>query len=85
MSLPYTETFANNGPLVKDAASLQETFVAVGLEPDEEIIFYCIGGYLSSQDYLLARTLGYTDVRLYDGSITEWNQQDGPTEPGGNS
>lgn len=85
VSLPYTETFVGSSPLVKDAASLQQTFEEVGLSPDEEIIFYCIGGYLSSQDYLLARSLGYENVRVYDGSTTEWNVRGGPTEPGGGS
>jgi thiosulfate/3-mercaptopyruvate sulfurtransferase len=82
VSLPYSETFADRSVMTKDAAQLQDMFLAVGLEPEEEIIFYCIGGYLSSQDYLLARALGYENVRLYDGSILEWNQREGPTEPG---
>jgi len=85
VSLPYTETFAGGSPLVRDAASLRQTFEEVGLSPDEEIIFYCIGGYLSSQDYLLARSLGYENVRVYDGSTIEWNVRGGPTEPGGDS
>lgn len=83
LNLPYTDTFDGDSPLLKDAASLQDTFEAVGLEPHQEIIFYCIGGYLSAQDYLLARTLGYSNVRIYDGSSIEWNQRGGPTDPGG--
>jgi thiosulfate/3-mercaptopyruvate sulfurtransferase len=39
----------------------------------KQIIVYCgVGGYASSGLYTLVRVLGYSNVRMYDGSAQEW-------------
>jgi len=36
------------------------------------VVTYCMGGTRASVTYFVLRKLGYTDVRLYDGSWAEW-------------
>jgi thiosulfate/3-mercaptopyruvate sulfurtransferase len=36
------------------------------------LVLYCRTGMQASHDYLVARYIGYPDVRLYDGSMSEW-------------
>lgn len=36
------------------------------------IVTYCRTGMQASQAYFVARYIGYPDVRLYDGSMSEW-------------
>jgi thiosulfate/3-mercaptopyruvate sulfurtransferase len=38
---------------------------------DDTVVAYCWVGQYATMIYLSARTLGY-DVRLYDGSWTQW-------------
>jgi thiosulfate/3-mercaptopyruvate sulfurtransferase len=36
------------------------------------LVTYCRTGMQASHDYFVARYIGYPDVRLYDGSMSEW-------------
>ena len=36
------------------------------------LIVYCRSGHRASQSYLTLRSLGYTNVKLYDGSMAEY-------------
>lgn len=45
----------------------------VGMDLGQEIIVYCgIGGYASPMYFVLKEVLGYTNVKIYDGSAQEW-------------
>ena len=44
------------------------------------VVTYCQTGMQASFDYFVARYLGYPDVRLYDGSMSEWTLLGGPVE-----
>ena len=39
------------------------------------VILYCRSGHRASQSYLTMRDLGFSDVRLYDGSMAEYARQ----------
>jgi len=61
-----------------------------GVTPDSEIITYCGRGNAAACGLLALRSLGYRNVRLYDGSWTEWSADESlpversfprPTEP----
>ena len=44
-----------------------------GQSKHEEILVYCgVGGYASAWWFVLTQMLGYTDVRIYDGSAEAW-------------
>ena len=45
----------------------------IGDGKDQEIITYCgVGGYASTWWFLLTQLLGYTNVKIYDGSMEAW-------------
>ena len=44
------------------------------------VVTYCRTGMQASHDYFVARVIGYPDVRLYDGSMSEWSQLAYPVE-----
>ncbi len=45
------------------------------------VVTYCQTGMQASEDYFIARYVGYPDVRLYDGSMAEWSQLPAATHP----
>ena len=77
---PWFWTFAKDKKGVitygtwKDAHVIREMASAViGEDASEEIIAYCgVGGYASSLWFVLHEVVGYTDVKIYDGSMQEW-------------
>ncbi|MBS7640053.1 MAG: rhodanese-like domain-containing protein [Candidatus Bathyarchaeia archaeon] len=45
----------------------------IGADKEQEVIIYCgVGGYASTMYFILAEVLGYTNVKIYDGSAQEW-------------
>jgi thiosulfate/3-mercaptopyruvate sulfurtransferase len=50
-----------------------------GKDKDQEIICYCgAGGYASAWWFLLTQLFGYTDVKIYDGSMEAWADEGNP-------
>lgn len=43
------------------------------VESDITPVFYCGGGISATVDIFAMALLGRDDVRLYDGSLTEWS------------
>lgn len=52
---------------------LADLYAAAGVSRDKSIITYCGRGYAGACGLLALKTLGYNDVRLYDGSWAEWS------------
>ncbi len=61
---------------MKPAAHLKKLYEAVGLKPGQQAIAYCNTGIQASQTYFTLKYLGY-DVKMYDGSFTEWSKAEG--------
>src|SRR6202047_4612982 len=53
------------------ADELRRRFAAVGAM-DRQVLNYCGGGIAASADALALVMLGHKDVKLYDGSLSEW-------------
>lgn len=51
---------------------LAERFAGAGADSSGRIITYCGGGIAASSDALVLTLLGYPDVAVYDGSLSEW-------------
>ncbi|MFB6280820.1 MAG: sulfurtransferase [Haloferacaceae archaeon] len=51
-----------------------------GIDPDRRVVLYCNTARRISHTYLVLRHLGYEDVAFYEGSLTEWEERDGPVE-----
>jgi thiosulfate/3-mercaptopyruvate sulfurtransferase len=82
-SLPFQDTFETRKPYRLRSPGELEELLRRTASPAEEIIVYCGIGYTASQDYWVARLLGYPRVRMYDGSLTDWKVRGGPVTPGG--
>ena len=55
---------------------LRASYAAQGITPDKTVIAYCNGGLESSHVYFaLHNLLGFSRVRVYDGSFTEWSEK----------
>lgn len=65
------------------AQDLRKQFEAVGALDKERVITYCGGGISATTDSFALLLLGYENVSLYDGSMTEWGRDEAlPMEVG---
>lgn len=64
---------------LKPADELQRMYKQFGIQADVPVVTYCNSGMQASESYFTLRYLGY-DVKMYDGSMSEWNQKGGPTQ-----
>jgi len=71
----WTAAIAADGT-VKSPAELRAQFAALGLDPENEIVPYCQGGYRAAHAYLALKIAGYPRVRNYLGSWAEWGNRD---------
>lgn len=80
-SLPFTE-LVENGHL-KNSEAIREAFEASGVDLSKPVVTSCGSGVTAAVLTLALAKLGKTDVRLYDGSWTEWgSREDTPVETG---
>ena len=72
-SVPWARAAAADGSF-KTADELREIYEnEAGLKPDSDVVTYCRIGERSSHTwFVLTYLLGYSKVRNYDGSWTEW-------------
>src|SRR2546421_822796 len=72
VNVPWATAVKEDGTF-KDAADLQALYGGKGISGDREVIAYCRIGERSAHTwFVLSELLGYSDVRNYDGSWTEW-------------
>ena len=72
--------FNSNGRF-KPLKELKEVYAVLGADKDQLIITYCHSGVRSAHTtFVLTELLGYTNVKNYDGSWTEWSYYDYPVE-----
>ncbi len=64
---------------LRTEAELRKLYETLGVSPDKRVVTYCNSGMQATQSYFTLKYLGY-DVRLYDGSMSEWNAKGGTTE-----
>ena len=66
---------------LKPEAELREMLEAIGVTPDKEVIVHCQTHHRSAHTYAVLKALGYSRVRGYDGSWSDWgNDPDMPVE-----
>ena len=77
-NVPWSRA-ANEDGTFKDAAELRAIYLdEIGLNPAQPTVAYCRIGERSSHTwFVLTNLLGFSDVRNYDGSWTEWGNSVG--------
>lgn len=77
INIPWATAVAENGAF-KPAAELRRIYTGSGITDDLEVIAYCRIGERSAHTwFVLHELLGFTRVRNYDGSWTEWGSMIG--------
>ncbi len=72
-SIPWDRNLAQkNTAIVRDPAELERVYSGQALSRDQQIAVYGLTGGDAAHTFWMLRVLGYTNVRLYDGSWAEW-------------
>jgi thiosulfate/3-mercaptopyruvate sulfurtransferase len=58
---------------------LRQKFAAAGILPSDTVVAYCHVGQQATAVLFAARLLGHP-IKLYDGSMADWNQRKLPLE-----
>lgn len=84
VNLEWTEAMDRASDLrLKPAADLRAMFEARGVTPDKTVVTHCQTHHRSAHTYIVLKSLGYTDIKGYPGSWSEWgNRSDTPVEEG---
>lgn len=79
VNLPWTSLMADdNRALLKPEHEVAALLEKAGVTPDKTVICTCgTGREATNQFILLSSYLGFRDVKIYEGSFTEWAQVPG--------
>lgn len=72
-------TTLNADQTFRSADALRALFEAAGVRPERQIVTYCQSGVRAAHQYFVLRLLGYTRIKNYDGSWSEWGND--PARP----
>jgi thiosulfate/3-mercaptopyruvate sulfurtransferase len=64
---------------LKPEPELRKLYESLGITPNHPVVTYCNSGMQATQSWFTLKYLGY-DVKLYDGSMSEWNAKGAPVE-----
>jgi len=81
--LLWTELLAENEPWpFRSPEEIRAIAARRGVSPSDRVITVCEVGWRASHTAFALRLAGFTDVRVYDASMREWdNRDDLPLEP----
>lgn len=77
-NIPWATAVNDADGTFKSVDELKQNYESKGVTPDKDVICYCRIGERSSHSwFVLKYLLGYSKVRNYDGSWTEWGNMIG--------
>ncbi len=75
INLPFSTLFTPDLEGVKDVTALNAALGTAGFVSGRPTITFCNTGHLASADwFVLHEVLNHPNVRLYDGSMSEWTR-----------
>jgi len=84
-SAPFTGNLQEDGRF-KSREELRHRFEQVGVDPERGAVVYCGSGVNACHNLLAMELAGVKNVRLYEGSWSDWSSRDAPiatgSEPG---
>jgi thiosulfate/3-mercaptopyruvate sulfurtransferase len=80
VNLDWRELVDDETRGLKSPDELEAILSETGITPDRRVVLYCNTARRISHTYVVLRSLGYEDVAFYEGSLTEWEERDGPIE-----
>jgi len=72
LNLPYAGNLDGQGRFLSPEA-LRERFTGAGLDPEQEVLVYCGSGVTATHDVLALQRAGFSRVRLFPGSWSQWS------------
>ena len=76
----------DKGFTMKSVAELKSTLGKLGIaDPNQEVILYCRSGHRAAHAFFTLRRLGWNKIRLYDGSMAEYELDKSATLKKGNT
>jgi len=87
INLPWKSLMAEDNPtLLKDEDEIKGILDEKGISPDKTVICSCGTGREATNEFIMFKfLLGYQNIRIYEGSFTEWSSYpDNPTVTGKN-
>jgi thiosulfate/3-mercaptopyruvate sulfurtransferase len=86
-SLPWRSLMTkDNAKLMKSDEELRQLVERFNITPDKTVLIYCGTGREATNEFLFFKFyMGYDNVRIYEGSFTEWSSYpENPTAVGKN-
>jgi len=82
VNLDWLQTMdRDRGLRFKPAEELRALLATLGVTPDKEVVCYCQSHHRSAHSCMMLKSLGFTRVRGYPGSWSDWgNSPDTPIE-----
>jgi len=84
-SAPFAGNLQDDGRF-KSREDLRRRFEEVGIDPEKGAVVYCGSGVNACHNLLAMELAGVKNVRLYEGSWSDWSSRDAPiatgSEPG---
>lgn len=75
VNLPWTSLIGEKETFLLPKHTLEETVSRLGVKPTDNVVTYCSYGPRAAIGYLAFQQLGYSDVKVYDGSFHQWAQR----------
>lgn len=75
-NVPAGALFSPENKKLLTPEAVSAGFRAAGALPEKRILNYCGGGIAATLDAFLQHQLGYTNIAVYDASMSEWAKDD---------
>lgn len=72
----HVERYRNADETMREGAQVAALWAREGVDEDRQLAFYCGTGWRSSEAFMNAYLMGWTDIAVYDGGWYEWSRAD---------